>query len=181
MSRISAQSRPLHKATNMRYATLMAHQRTVTARARLRRAIDSRRHEIARIENRLQLAKRDLIRLERLLSNLEREGITNAPVASSTSARRLLVEQLVLRRLSRNIPRSTSSDELWPLAQMAGVSSRSTFRSQLRRMSQSGLIMATAPGAWRLAPDTTPIFRPDPRVDEALAELRRRDKSKEIS
>jgi hypothetical protein len=152
---------------------LMAEQRTLTARARVLRDIASKTREVARLRRELTRATQDLGRLDRLLRSLDREGIGAEPTTRSTSARRLLIEQLVLRRLDRNSPRATPSDELWPLAQAAGVKSRSTFRSQLHRLAQKGSIVSLKAGQWRLAPGVVVPRIVHPDVEAAIKRLQR--------
>ena len=149
----------------------MASQPTLAARTRLLREIAAKQREAARLQRALSDATRDIARLERTLRGLEREDVASQPTTRVTSARRLLVEAIILRRLQRNTPLETSTDELWPLAQAAGVLSRSTFRSQLHRLAAKGAITSAKPGHWRLAPGTVIHRIVDPKVEAALKGL----------
>ena len=143
-------------------------ERTATARARVVRDITAKQGQITRLQRDLARATTELNRLRRLLRDLEREGVAAEPTTRSTSVGRVLAEQLILRRLDRNGYRETSSDELWPIVRSAGVKTRSTLRSRLRRMAEKGMIASSRPGYWRLAANVIVSRVIDPELEKAL-------------
>lgn len=146
-------------------------KKQTTAHDRLRRLIDAKRREVDQLARQSAQALRDIDRLTRLLNSLDREGVADRLIARSSSARRILVDQLLLRRLDVNRGRLTSSNELWPIAAGAGVQSRSTFRSFLRRLSEKGLIASGGPGLWRLADNVVVDRKHDPALAEAIRRI----------
>jgi hypothetical protein len=138
-----------------------------SAEGRIRDAIAQKRKESSRL-------LRDIKQLERQLAALRRAGAEKTDVPRSSSIARLLVEHVVLDRLRANVPPETTSDQLWPLAHAAGVKSRSTFRSQLRRMKERGLIVSLAPARWGLAPDAPRDRRLPPELRKVLEQISRK-------
>lgn len=139
------------------------------ARDLLNRQVAATRRKIASLARESAQASKDLNRLLRTLAALDREGVAHEPITRSTSARRVLLERMVLRQLELNKAWSTPSDILWRIAVGQGIKSRSTFRSVLRRMAEKGLIKNVGRGLWRLE-DNVSVDR-DPALDEAIRRI----------
>jgi hypothetical protein len=138
-----------------------------SAERRLITAIAQKRRDMARLLS-------EISRLERQLAALRRVGAERAAIPRSSSVTRLLVEHVVLDRLRANVPPETSADLLWPLAEAVGVSSRSTFRSQLHRMKERGLIVSLGPARWALAPGVSRERRTPPELQKILDRMNRK-------
>lgn len=118
-------------------------------------------------------AQAEINRLRRQLAALEREGLANREIDRSSSAKRILVERVILRRIERQIGRPTTSDELWPYVAAAGVTNRSTFRSIMHRMSLKGLVQSPSAGNWMLGEKANAAELRDPALDAAMAQIER--------
>jgi hypothetical protein len=144
----------------------MAPSKTITAEQRLVADIRRKRSQLKRLQ-------REIINLEIQLGRVRRTRVGGDILDRSTSVQRMTVESAVMRRLAQSVPPETSADQLWPLAQALGVTSRSTFRSHLRRMKEKGLLVSPSPGRWRLAPGVTVERVTTPEIEDALKRLSR--------
>jgi hypothetical protein len=144
----------------------MATVKTQTVEQRLIAELRRKRSSQKRLE-------REIRQLELQINRVRRTGVIHAVPERLSSVRRLTVEAAIIERLNLSSPPETTADQLWPLVQALGVSSRSTLRSYLRRMKEKGIILSPSPGRWRLEKDARGLKRILPEVADALDRLTR--------
>lgn len=110
--------------------------------------------EIRDVTRKIQELELERRGLERLLTRLRREEVSNQEVGRKNSARRILVEKAVLDRLTLAAGKSVATHDLWRAANDIELNlNQSTFRSHLHRMKAKGLIEAGhLQGRWQLPP-----------------------------
>lgn len=135
----------------------------------LKNQIKQKRSEVKKLEQ-------EIVRLEIDLRRAQRAGVGTLPVSRSTSIRKMAVENVIIERLGKSVPPETDANQLWPLVSALGVTSRSTFRSHLRRMKEKGLLIAVGPSRWRLHPDVPISRRLTPTEKKDLLQVEERYK-----
>jgi len=144
----------------------MAAFKSLTVEQRLIGELKRKRSELKRVE-------REILQLKLQINRVRRTGVGDAQPQRSTSVQRLTVEAAIIDRLSLSVPPETSADQLWPLVQALGVTSRSTLRSHLRRMKEKGIVVSPVRGRWRLTSQVDLHRNLKPELLQALAGLRR--------
>lgn len=135
-----------------------------TVERQLIAALRQRDTQIKHLQSEMKVLRKQLAEVRRL-------GVQDAQIERSTSAKRLMIEHVILDTLRTKPSLPTESRELWYATRRVGVQSRATLRSHLRRMKQRGLVVSPSPSLWQLAPSVSTQRHIPAEVLRAITQL----------
>lgn len=106
--------------------------------------------ELTAIETRIAELEGEKRTLQRLLSKVRQEALVNRDVTRKNSFDRIVIENVILRRLSE-VTRPLHTEALLSEARTVTHNLKAnTFRSYLHRLKLRGLIQSSGRGTWEL-------------------------------
>jgi hypothetical protein len=106
--------------------------------------------EIARKEREIALLQQERDALNRLLLQAKKSEVAGREAVRSSSVKRVMAEDAIIRRLRANAPSDISIEHLELVVRAIGINSPATLRSHLHRLKERGIIESVTRGRWRL-------------------------------